>query len=61
MTIQAERTYTSRKFMFAVFFTLTGSAALMIDKMTGGEWVMLAGLVIGLYAAGSVAEKAVTK
>ena len=48
--------YFSRKFVLALLFTLAGCFALFLtDKVTGGEFVTLAGLVLGSFTAGDVA------
>lgn len=49
--------YRSRKFLLAAFFTLAGTAALYLGKLSGGEWISLAGLIVGLYGASDVADQ----
>ena len=52
-----DHTFRSRKFLFAVFFTVMGVILLMTGKLEGSEFVTLAGLILGLYAVGSVGDK----
>ena len=48
--------FLSRKFIIAMVFALSGSAALFLtNKLTGGEFVTLALGVIGAFTAGDVA------
>jgi hypothetical protein len=62
MTTPEEHTFRSRKFILAGFFTITGAAALFLtDAMDGAQYVALAGVVLALYGAGSVGDKAVRK
>lgn len=49
--------YASRKFLLTCFFAVTGSLALMLGKIGGGEYVALATLVLGVYGAANVADK----
>lgn len=49
--------YRSRKFLLAAFFTGTGMIALFTGHLTGGEWISLAGLIVGLYGASDVADQ----
>ena len=54
--------YFSRKFVLALLFTLAGCIALFLtDKVTGGEFVTLCGLVLGSFTAGDVALNAIHK
>jgi len=48
--------YTSRKFLLACVFTGAAIMGLMAGKLSGGEFVMLAGTVLGLYGAADVAQ-----
>lgn len=50
--------YLSRKFLLATVFTLAGVGLAFAGKLSG-EYVALATLVIGAYAAGNVAAKRV--
>lgn len=45
----------------AGFFSVSGTLALGLGSMGGGEYVALVTAVLGLYAAGSVGDKAVKK
>lgn len=47
--------YISRKFVIVVSFTLATIAALFIGKLTGAEFVTMAGLLVGSFTAGDVA------
>jgi len=49
--------YGSRKFLIASTSLIFGSLFLSLDKLTGGEWVMLVAAILGLYGAGNVMEK----
>jgi hypothetical protein len=48
--------FRSRKFLLAVAFTTTGVVGLFADKIGGGEFIGLAGVVLGLYGTASVVE-----
>jgi len=50
-------TYRSRKFALAVAFTTVGTIGLFTDKIGGGEFIGLAGVVLALYGAANVMEK----
>lgn len=53
-----DHTFRSRKFVLAMFFTLTGAVALFgTDNMDGSQYVALAGVVMAMYSAGSVGDK----
>jgi len=52
--------FLSRKFLLTVFFALGGTGALYIGKMTGGDFIALASLLIAAYGASNVAELHVT-
>ncbi len=54
-------TKSQRKFIIASFFSVASTVALFADKLSGGEYVALAGVVLGLYATANVVEKAVSK
>ena len=48
--------FLSRKFILALVFTLTACAGLFIgDKIGGGEFVALVGIILGAFTAGDVA------
>lgn len=49
--------YGSRKFLIASTSLALGSLFLGLDKLTGGEWVMLVAAILGLYGAGNVMER----
>ena len=49
--------FRSRKFALAVFFSVSGVMALFLGKISGGEFIGLAGVVLGLYGAANVMEK----
>ena len=52
-----DHTFRSRKFLLAAFFTLSGTILLIFGRLAGAEFVTLAGLILGLYAVGSVGDK----
>ena len=52
-----ERKILSRKFGLAVALTAAGIVALFLGKLTGGEYVALATLVLSAYGAANVMEK----
>jgi|GEM_PF-3265862 len=45
-----------RKFFIAVAFWATGTFLCVLDKLSGGEYVTLCGLVVALFNAGNVGE-----
>lgn len=47
----------SRKFLLSVFFSVVGSVALFMGKLSGGEFLALLGTVQGIYVAGNVAQR----
>jgi len=53
--------YLSRKFIIVMSFTIATIAALFIGKLTGAEFVTLAGLMVGAFTAGDVALNAIHK
>lgn len=55
--------YLSRKFLLAAAITATGCAAFLFydGKLTGGEFITLAGIVLGSFTAGDVALNAIHK
>ena len=54
--------YFSRKFVLALLFTIAGCIGLFVtDKIDGGQFVALAGLVLGAFTAGDVALNAIHK
>jgi len=52
--------FRSRKFMVAIFFTLSGTVGLFMDKLGGGEYIALATTVLTLYGLANVADKKVS-
>ena len=53
--------YLSRKFIIVIAFTVAAIAALFIGRLTGAEFVTLAGLLVGSFTAGDVAMNAIHK
>ena len=53
--------YRSRKFGLSVAFSAAGMIALFSGQLGGGEFIGLAGTVLGLYAVANVAEQQVQK
>jgi hypothetical protein len=53
--------YLSRKFIIVFSLTVAAIAALFIGKLTGAEFVALAGLLVGAFTAGDVAINAIHK
>jgi len=51
--------FSSRKFILAMSFTVVGSIALLAGKLGGGEFIGMAGVVLGLYGSANVADRAV--
>jgi hypothetical protein len=48
--------YLSRKFILALLFTVTGCGVFAFaDKLTGGEFVALVGVILGAFTAGDAA------
>lgn len=48
--------YLSRKFILALIFAVTGCAVFAFtQKLSGGEFVTLVGVVLGAFTAGDVA------
>lgn len=45
-----------RKFFLAVVILLISAAGFVADKMTGSDWVMVASIVMGAFAAGNAIE-----
>ena len=52
-----KRDYHSRKFLFAVFFTLAGTALLTRNFISGEQWVWLAAAVMSLYGGANVLNR----
>lgn len=53
--------YLSRKFIVVLSFTIAAVAALFIGRLTGAEFVTLAGLLVGSFTAGDVALNLIHK
>lgn len=54
--------YLSRKFILAMLFTLAGCLGLFVKGvLDGGQFVALAGIVLGSFTAGDVAMNAIRK
>lgn len=54
--------YLSRKFILAFLFTATGCAAFAFTgKLTGGEFITLVGIIMGVFTAGDTALNAIHK
>lgn len=54
--------YLSRKFILALVFSITGCAVFSFtQKLTGGEFISLVGIVLGAFTAGDVALNAIHK
>jgi hypothetical protein len=49
--------YLSRKFLLTASITAAGIVGFLLGKMSGGEFVAFAPLVIGAYGASNVAAK----
>lgn len=47
----------SRKLRFALLVFLTATTLTLVDKLTGAEWVQVATLALGIYAASNVGER----
>jgi hypothetical protein len=45
--------FKSRRFGLAVFFSLASTVALYFDKMSDSNYVMVVGLIMGIYGATS--------
>lgn len=54
--------YLSRKFLLAALFTLTGCGVFAFtSKLTGGEFISLVGIIMGVFTAGDAAINAIHK
>ena len=49
--------YTSRKFILAVFFSLASTVGLYFGHITDSNYVIIVGLVLGLYGGSNVMAK----
>lgn len=48
--------FLSRKFLLALIFTITGCAVFALtNKLSGGEWITLVGIIMGVFTAGDAA------
>lgn len=52
----ANKSRTSRKLIQSYVVFAAGTAALFMDKLTGTDWVLMTGLVLGTYAYGNIQE-----
>lgn len=53
--------YTSRKFLLAVGCIVTATGLLLLNNIEGAHWVDVTKWVTGLFMAGNVGEKYVSK
>jgi hypothetical protein len=54
--------YLSRKFLIAALFAVTGCGVFAFTaKLSGSEFITLAGLVLGVFTAGDAALNAIHK
>jgi hypothetical protein len=54
--------YLSRKFLLALIFTITGCTVFAFtSKLTGGEWIALVGIIMGVFTAGDAAVNLIHK
>lgn len=54
--------FLSRKFLIAFIFTITGcSVFAFTTKLTGGEWITLVGIIMGVFTAGDAAVNLIHK
>lgn len=48
--------FLSRKFLLALIFTVTGCTVFAFtSKLSGGEWITLVGIIMGVFTAGDAA------
>lgn len=47
----------NRKFILACFASVSAGALCYLGKISGGEWVAVQGLVLGLFGAANVIDK----
>lgn len=43
-----------RKYSIAAFFSIAGTVALFMDKLSGGEYLILIGTVMSVFTAGNL-------
>ena len=48
--------FKSRKFGLTILILTLASLFLYIDKLTGGEWITICTLVLGMYKAANIVE-----
>jgi hypothetical protein len=48
--------YTERRFLLTLGGLIIGTVALFLDKITGGEYVTLVPIVLGVFVTGRVAD-----
>jgi hypothetical protein len=54
--------FLSRKFILAFLFTLTGCGVFALtEKLGGGEFIALVGIIMGVFTAGDTALNAIHK
>ncbi len=53
--------YTSRKYSLAFIATSISAIGLFTGHLTGSEWVTAQSIILGLYGASNVAQKATGK
>lgn len=54
--------FLSRKFLLAALFTITGCAVFAFtNKLTGGDFIALVGIIMGVFTAGDAAINAIHK
>jgi hypothetical protein len=47
----------NRKFILAAFASVSAGVLCYLGKITGGDWVAVQGLVLGLFGAANVIDK----
>jgi len=55
------KTMNSRKFMLALMAMATSCAAVLLGKITGGEYAMCLAAILGMYGAANVGSQFVKK
>lgn len=54
--------FASRKFILAFLFAVTGCGVFAFTtKLTGGEWIALVGIIMGVFTAGDAAVNLIHK
>lgn len=49
--------FQSRKFLLTILILSLASLFLYLGKLSGGEWITLSTLIMGMYKAANVTEK----